>query len=198
MKNHNPAFVDMLRQVALEPDKQKRQVQLAQDYTIRLEELEDDGADAVVGEFTRCQGTNFPAEIDGPNRKALTAKGLGHSIVFRYNHKLGVLGIQYDPRVVSPGKVLEYLSFYNAAAIYKIEPRINAGAWKKFNSGQTRKLVMRIANPSDLKQVEGPGQAAAESMKAMAGSPGSCTPGTSTNHTSARPWAPSSPGWRAT
>lgn len=163
-----PSMLDMLRQAYKEPDREKRQVQLAQDYIVRLEELEDDGADAVVGEFTRCQGTNFPAELDGSTRKALAAKGLGHSIVFRYNHKIGVLGIQYDPRVVSPGRILGYLSSYNSAAIYRMDPRIDKDAWKKFNSGPTRKLALRISNPSDLEQVEGPGQAVSQSLKAMA------------------------------
>lgn len=158
----------MLRQISQQPDQSKRAIQLAQDYVLRLEHLEDDGADAVIGEFTRCQGTNLPAEIDGPTRKALTAKNLGHSIVFRYNHKLAVLGVQYDTKVISPGRILDYLSAFNASAQYSMEPRINKDAWKKFNSGQTRKLVMRIANPTDLKDVEVQGNAAGQSIKAMA------------------------------
>jgi hypothetical protein len=167
-KEEIPSMVDMLRQVAAEPDKEKRQARLAQDYIIRLENLEEDGADAVVGEFTRCQGTNFPAELDGSARKALTAKRLGHSIVFRYNHKTGIIGIQYDARVISPGRILEYLSSYNPSAIYKMEPRINADAWKKFSEGQTRKLVVRISNPSDLQALEGPNQSVSQGLKAMA------------------------------
>ena len=59
-----PAMVNMLRQVAGIADRDRRERLLAADYTVRLENLEDDGADAVVGELTRCQNTNLPAEID--------------------------------------------------------------------------------------------------------------------------------------
>lgn len=163
-----PSLLSMLRDVAAKPNREACQVQLAQDFVVRLEQLEDDGSDAVVGEFTRCQSTNLPAELDGSNRKALAAKKLGHSIVFRFNHKIGALGIQYDPRVMSPGRVLDYISSFNPKAIYSMLPRIDNTAWQKFNGGQTRKLQIRISNPADLSLLEGPAKAAAESFKSMA------------------------------
>ncbi|MGP4667658.1 hypothetical protein [Agrobacterium pusense] len=166
--NQIPPMVSMLRQSAKEPDKQKREVQLAQDYVIRLEDLRDDGADAVVGEFVRCQGTNLPGELDGGTRKSLTAKKLAHSIVFRLNHVKGILGVQHDPRVVSVGRILEYLSSYNVAAQYRLDPRVNKDAWKKFNSGDVRKLSIRIANPDSMDDLVGDAKAASEGIKAMA------------------------------
>ncbi len=163
-----PSMVSMLRQAAKEPDKQKREVQLAQDYVVRLEDLRDDGADAVVGEFVRCQSTNLPGELDGATRKSLTAKKLAHSIVFRLNHVKGILGVQHDPRVVSVGRILEYLSSYNVAAQYRLDPRVNKDAWKKFSSGETRKLSIRIANPDSMDDLAGDGKAASDGIKAMA------------------------------
>jgi len=163
-----PELVDMLKEIATEPDKELRQVQLAQDYVVRLEHLEDDGTDAVIGEFTRCQSTNLPSELDGATRKALAAKKLGHSVVFRYNRKVGILGIQYDPRIMSPGRILDYVASFNPKAIYSMMPRINEKAWERFNQGKTKKLVIRIANPTDLGALDGPAKAASESFKAMA------------------------------
>ncbi|WP_426236511.1 hypothetical protein [Pararhizobium sp. DWP1-1-3] len=166
--NQIPSMVSMLKQAVKEPNKQKREVQLAQDYVIRLENLHNDGADAVVGEFVRCQGTNLPGELDGATRKSLTAKKLAHSIVFRLNHVKGILGVQHDPRVVSVGRILDYLSFYNVAAQYRLDPRINPDAWKKFNGGDTRKLSVRIANPDSMDDLGGDGKAASQGIKAMA------------------------------
>lgn len=163
-----PAMVDILRQIASEKDRSKREQLLSQDYTIRLEELEDDGADAVVGEFVRCQSTNLPSELDGAVRKPLTAKQLGHSIVFRLNHKTGVMGFQHDPRVVSIGRVLEYLRIYNGAAFYTVLPRVNKDAWTRFKAGSIRKLSVRIASPDTMDDLKGDGKAASSGIKGLA------------------------------
>lgn len=81
----------MLKQIAKEPDKTKREQHLSADYIVRLENLEDDGADAIVGELVRCQNTNLPGAIDGNGLATLAVDRLGHSVVFRYNHKKGML-----------------------------------------------------------------------------------------------------------
>jgi hypothetical protein len=162
-----PSMVDMLRQIAGEHDKVKREKQLATDYVVRLENFEDDGANAVVGELIRCQDTNLPAEISKGARKTLTAERLGHSIVFRLNHKTGAFGIQYDSRVVSPGRILDYVASFNPKAIYSMAPRINAEAWKKFVAGDTRKLAIRIANPENMELLSGTGAAASQGIRAM-------------------------------
>lgn len=130
-----PDLLDVIRKISLIPSAKGREKQLAQDFVVRLETLEDDSADAIVGELTRCQGTNLPSEIDGDKRKALTAKSLGHGIVFRLNHKKGFLGIQYDQRILTPGRLLEYVASFNANAIYSIAPIIDK---KKLGSLQRR------------------------------------------------------------
>ncbi|MBY5354340.1 hypothetical protein HFO94_12470 [Rhizobium leguminosarum] len=163
-----PAMVDVLRQAAGEPDKLKREQKLAQDVTIRLEELQDDGADAVIGEFVRCQDTNLPSELDGATRKPLTAKKLGHSVVFRLNHKKGVIGIQHDPRIVSLGRILEYLHAYHAAAFYTVEPRLDPKAWQKFKKGSVRKLALRIASPDTMADLGGTDNAASTGIRSLA------------------------------
>lgn len=167
-KDSIPAMVDMFRQVAQLTSKVERERQLSTDYVVRLENLEDDGADAVVGELVRCQRTNLPSEVSADGRKILTAERLGHSVVFRLNHKTGAFGIQHDPRIISPGRVLDYLSAFNPSAIYSMAPKINEEAWAKFNAGGTRKLAFRIANPENLEDLSGTGKAASSGIKSMA------------------------------
>ena len=162
-----PSMVDSLRHIAETPKGVAREKQLAGDYIVRLENFESDGPDAVVGEILRCQGTNFPSELSGDDRKSLTAERLGHSIVFRLNHSTGKFGVQYDPRVVSPGRILEYIASYNSSAIYSLDPIINKSAWAKFNSGDTRKLIFKVANPKDLSGISGDGNAAAVGLQNM-------------------------------
>lgn len=139
-----PSMLEMLESIASIANKTDREKVISQDYTIRLENLEPDGANAVVGELVRCQGTNFPAELDGNSRKALTVKRLGHSVVFRLNHKTGVFGIQHDARVVGPTRILTYIASFNAAAIYSMTPKINEDAWKKFTKGATKRSLLEL------------------------------------------------------
>ena len=165
--NTIPTMVDMLRDIDAISDRGAREKLLSQDYTIRLENFEDDGPDAVVGELIRCQNTNLPAEITKAGRTELSADRLGHSIVFRLNHKKGILGVQYDVRVVSPGRILDYIAQFNSSAIYSIAPVIDKNAWKKFNSGPTKKLAIRIANPSEMQLLSGSAQAASKGFRSM-------------------------------
>jgi len=162
-----PAMVDMLRQIADIPQKDQREKLLSSDYTVRLETLEDQGQDAVVGELTRCQNTNLPSEIDAGARRPLEVDRLGHSVVFRLNHRLGVLGIQYDSRVVSPGRLLDYIAAFNAGATFRMDPRLDPQAWAKFNNGPTRKLSIRVANPENMGNLDGTSRAASDSLRAM-------------------------------
>lgn len=166
-KEEIPSMLDMLRQIASIKNKTDREKHIATDYTVRLENLEDDGVNAVVGELVRCQGTNFPAELDGNNRKALTAKRLGHSVVFRLNHKTGIFGIQHDARVIGPMRILSYIAAFNPAAIYSMAPKINEDAWKKFGKGDTKKLAIRIANPGNLGALSDEGAAAGDAFRTM-------------------------------
>ncbi|MBY3262225.1 hypothetical protein HFO15_11250 [Rhizobium laguerreae] len=163
-----PPMVDVLRAAAKEKDRQKREQKLAEDLTIRLEELQNDGPDAVIGEFLRCQDTNLPSELDGAQRKSLTAKKLAHSVVFRLNHKLGVIGIQHDPRIVSLGRILEYLHTYDARAFYEVAPRLDPKAWQKFKKGSVRKLSLRIASPDSMNDLGGGDSAASTGIRTIA------------------------------
>lgn len=164
-----PDFADELRAIAAIPTEMAREKTLSIYYTVRLEQLESDGTDAVVGELVRCQKTNFPAELKKGKRGALAAEGLGHSVVFRYNFKKGILGIQYDPKIISPGRLLQYVATFNSNAIYSIAPKIDTKNWAKFAQGQTRKLSIRIANPESMADLKGKeNRAAGAGIKAMA------------------------------
>lgn len=165
---NSPSFVDTLRSIAAINPIASRERTLAANYTVRLETLEDDGTDAIRGELLRCQNTNLPAELNAGVRSPLGADVLGHSVVFRYNHSIGALGIQYEPRIVAPGRLLDYLSSFNASAIYSLLPHVDGTSWQKFNTGETRKLAIRIANPIAMEDLDSNGRAASDSFKAMA------------------------------
>lgn len=163
-----PTMVSVLNQIAAIPVGAAREKTLTADYTIRLENYEADGEDAVVGELVRCQNTNLPSEVSAEGRSELSAARLGHSIVFRLNHRLGRLGIQYDRRIISPGRLLDYLVEFDPTSLHGLAPIISQEAWQKFNSGPTRKLMIKIANPSDMNALAGAGQAASSAFKSMA------------------------------
>ncbi len=168
VKDTAPSLVDVLRSIAAKASRKDRERQLAAYYVVRLENFEDDGADGVVGELVRCQNTNLPGSVSDAGMAALTVDRLGHSIVFRYNHKNGTLGIQYDARIISPARLLEYVSAFNPQAIYSMAPKVNKDAWAKFKSGRPRKLTIRIANPESLDALDGASSAATKGIKAMA------------------------------
>jgi len=167
--NTTPDLVGELRAIDKIAKKEAREKTLTAFYTVRLEELEDDGTDAVVGELIRCQSTNLPAALEKGQRTALKVEKLGHGIVFRYNFKKGVLGVQHDPRVISAGRLLEYIAAFNANAIYSIAPKIDPKNWSKFNKGKTRKISIRIANPDSMAELTGhENKSAGDGIKAMA------------------------------
>lgn len=154
VKRHSsriPTFVNTLSKIAEIRKKSDRERELGSDFIIRLEEFENDGPSAVIGEIIRVQKTNMPSEVLDNGRSPLTTKNpLGHGITFRFNEQTSVLCIQYDPRISSPGKLLDYVKECFEGAHYDIKPKIKPEAWKKFNKSEIKKLSVKIAEPSQL------------------------------------------------
>lgn len=171
ISRHNkkqPTLLESFREIAKISKKGDREREIAADFRLRLEEFEDDGPAAVIGEVVRVQSTNMPSEIMDTGRLPLSTKNpLGHSIVFRFNHKKSVLVVQYEPRIASPGRLLDYVKACWGGASYIIEPMIKPESWERFNSGDVRKLSVRIAQPEHLGNVGKAHAAAASGIKAM-------------------------------
>src|SRR4051812_46888300 len=101
-REHRFEFGDVLQQIGAIRRRKDRERHLATDYYVRAEIVEA-ARGSVYGEFTRIQRTNFPSEIDDTGRRPLSTRNpLGHGIVFRYLPATSQLGLQYDPRTISP------------------------------------------------------------------------------------------------
>lgn len=164
-----PKFADVLSQIAAIKKKSDRERQLGADFTVRLEEFEEDGPTAVVGEIIRVQNTNMPSEVLANGRQPLTTLNpLGHGITFRFNSQTSVLCIQYDPRIASPGKLLDYVAICFDGAVYDIKPMIKPEAWEKFNKSDVTRISIKVAQPDALGNVAAAHNAAIQGFRDMA------------------------------
>ena len=129
-----PRFLDVIQAIDAIDGHQNRERNITADFQVRLEHLEFESNHVVCGELTRIQTTNFPSEITPEGRIALSIDNrLGHSIVFRANHHLGITGIEYNSRVCSPGRLFSYMQEFNPAALYNVLPIVREEAWERFN-----------------------------------------------------------------
>lgn len=166
--SHVPRFVDVLSKIAEIKKKSDREHEIYPDFDVRLEEFEHDGPDAIIGEIIRVQNTNMPSEVLEDGRCPLsTPNPLGHGITFRFNSETSVLCIQYDPRIVSPGKLLDYMAACFNDAVYDIKPMLKPEAWKKFNKSEVKQIAIKIADPIDLGSVDPEHSAARDGFRAM-------------------------------
>ncbi|MDO8877750.1 MAG: hypothetical protein Q8M24_11990 [Pseudolabrys sp.] len=149
------SFEDALAQIGNIRKKVGRERQLGTDFYMRAEDISATRG-AISGELTRIQRTNFPSEIDGENRIPLSTRNpLGHSVVFRFLPATGHLGIQYDPRTISPGRFIQYVGAMMEEAAFDIEPIVHDDMWKQFNGAPVRRVAIGVAGPSSLEEVEG-------------------------------------------
>jgi len=168
LKKTVPDLIDVLENIKKVSPKSKRERTIDTDYRVRLEQLHNESSNVVVGELLRCQSTNLPAALNSAGvREQLDTPRLGHSVVFRYDAQKGVLGIQYDVRVISPGRFLDYLLEYDSSAAYSALPVLKDGSWKKFQNGDIRKIVIGVAQPADVSVVSGASNAATSGFKKM-------------------------------
>jgi hypothetical protein len=166
---NDPKFIDVLRGIEKIMKKADREREIAPDFVVRLEELEADGANAVIGELIRVQSTNLPSEVHANGRSALTTKNpLGHGVTFRFNDQNSVLCIQHEPRIVSAGKVVDYLQEAWDGAQFKIKPMLRPKAWEKFNGADVKRFSVKIAQPENMDAVGAAHAAASDGIKAMA------------------------------
>lgn len=143
--NNKPTMETVLTAIAAKtiPDREKRVGE--EDILVRLEDFESAG-DFLSGQFIRGQSGNMPGrmELDGTHDLPFT-EPIGHGIAFRYRKADGLLGIQYDNRILSPSRVLQYLYAHNGQAEWHIEARLRADAIDRFNDLPIRKLEVAVA-----------------------------------------------------
>ena len=142
------------RALALGASPEDRERVISPGVTIRLERtLQQNGL--LTGEVVRVQTENIPPEARSHGLVPLGIGGLGHSVVFAYDEVSRVIAIQFDPRGVSLGRFLEYLSVVNQRTSFSYETIVNNDAWERYNRGEPRSLMFSIASPENLPRVEG-------------------------------------------
>jgi hypothetical protein len=162
------SFSDIISQIGAIPRPRDRERQLAEDYYVRAEIVES-ARGSIHGEFTRIQKTNYPSEISDAGRRPLSTRNpLGHGIVFRYLPATNHLGLQYDPRTISPSKFVEYIREMVDGARYELTPIVRTDMWEKFNRGIVRKVSITVAQPTNLAAIErGGAQSVVHSLRDM-------------------------------
>lgn len=144
-----------------------RQIQLAANYIVRLERYEDDAGE-LTGEFIRVQTTDFPFEVEDDGVSPLQTDGpLGNGIAFRFRPMDSTLAIQYDTRVVSPGRAMDYLQQCDGRANFRINPKIDEENWRRFMDGEVRKLRVGVASPDHLGMLENGAAAAGHTFREL-------------------------------
>ncbi|MGU3496300.1 hypothetical protein ACLBXM_19850 [Xanthobacteraceae bacterium A53D] len=145
-----------------------RERKLGTSLDVRLELIEEENSHIICGEMTRIQSTNLPSEISSTSRTSLSLNSrLGHSVVFRVNHHLGLLGFQYDKRTCAPARFFQYLTEFVPAAKYNVEPILRDDMWERFDRSRPRKLQIAVASPSDLSVVEGEASTVLSAIRQM-------------------------------
>jgi hypothetical protein len=153
-----PALETVLTAIAALPipDREKRVGEEA--ILVRLEDFESAGG-FLSGQFIRGQTGNMPGRMEADGTHDLPfAEPIGHGIAFRYRTADGLLGIQFDNRVLSPSRILQYLYEHSMHAEWRIEPRLRPDAIARFNDLPIRKLEVAVAgipNAADADDANG-------------------------------------------
>ena len=162
-----PALRKALKDIYDTGDAQSRQATLDNGTIARLERLEITD-DFVTGEFTRIQDTDFPSEVRRDKVDPLGVNGmLGHGIAFRFCIADSILAIQYEPRILAPSRINSYILAMQSDASYEFRPRLNRDNWRRMAQRPLRKLIVGVASPTDLADIEGAGASVAESFRQM-------------------------------
>lgn len=165
-QRNGPSFQHALEQIHGQ-DRADRRIQLAAGYVVRLERYEVDAGD-LAGEFIRVRDTDFPFEVTDDGVRGLPVDGpIGMGIAFRFRPADHTLAIQYDTRIVSPGRLVDYMKLADERFAFSITPKLDRENWRKFNENPVRKIRIGIASPQNLADIEDEGEAVRASFERL-------------------------------
>lgn len=131
-----------------------REVQLSEGFVCRLERLHAT-AGFVSGEMLRVRTTDFPCEVLREGTRRLDVEGpIGDGIAFRFREADSRLAIQFDPRVVSPGRMFDYVAQWHRTPLFGYTPTMDDEAIARFRAQPLRKVKIKLASPRNLAVVE--------------------------------------------
>jgi hypothetical protein len=119
---------------------------------VRLERLHTRN-DFVFGELIRKQVANIPLEANDEGLSPIQLSdgaGLGLSSAFRYHRPTRVLLIQANNQAVSASRLNLYLNSIDQNAEYLFDPVAREDAWRRFNGGVPRRLILKVASPEHI------------------------------------------------
>jgi hypothetical protein len=156
---NKPSIEDVLRLIANKPIAEREARVGLEDVLVRLEDFNSRDGE-LFGQFVRGQSGNRPGRMlpEGTDNLPF-GEPLGHGIAFRYRVEDGLLAIQFDSKILAPGRILEYLYAHEPRAEYKITPRLRPDAWQRFNELPIRKVEVSVAghaNANDLDNEDDP------------------------------------------
>jgi len=117
---------------------------------VRLERCEDYDH-YIGGEVTRIQKEDLPSEVTPEGVNDLSVENpLGYGCAYMYNPTLGVLAMQFNNQIISPGKFAKYLREYDSQYRYTFTPILKKDAWSDFEASPMKNFTFRIATPENL------------------------------------------------
>ncbi|MBL4829234.1 MAG: hypothetical protein JKY55_05000 [Aliivibrio sp.] len=156
-----------LEQIDGVADHSERQQQVTAGSIVRLERYAEDAGE-LAGEFTRVRNENFPFEVKDDGVDPLATGGLiGDGVAFRYRPSDHTLAMQYDARIVSPGRAMDYLMLFDRRGTFQITPKMDVENWHKFQAGGIRKIRIGIASPDHLGEIEQQGASVVQSFREL-------------------------------
>jgi hypothetical protein len=146
---------------------EQRQIQLGEGVIVRLERFEEDAGE-LCGEFTRVRDTDFPFEVRPDGVRSLQTEGpIGTGVAFRFRPGDHTLAMQFDTRIVSPGRVVDFFLHADTRFGFSFTPKLDEENWLKFNDSPIRKLRIGIASPQHLDALEGEGEAVGTAFRRL-------------------------------
>ena len=166
--NNSFPFSKALSMVGQMPIDQRRK-SLGNDFEVRLENIEENNG-LLVGEMTRIIKEDFPAKVERDILAKLDADELGLCCAFLFDPAISILVMQYEPRHVSPTRMVGYLTSLNVSCSYILEPILNQDAWDRFANGTVRKLFIKVAAPDHFQFAADEDNKLGTNLSALAGS----------------------------
>lgn len=131
-----------------------RERQLAGGFVCRLERLLP-APGYLAGEMMRIRETDLPCEVHPDGTRVLGVNvPLGDGVAFCYREADHTLAMQYDARVVSPGRFNSYMGQMHHPGQYTLEPVLDAEALARFHAQPLRKLKVKLARPQNLNALD--------------------------------------------
>jgi hypothetical protein len=153
-----PLLADILTQISAEAVADRGRY-ISDDIFVRLEDF-NNHQDCIEGQFVRGQSANRPGRMrDGGTENLPFEEPIGHGIAFRYRPADGLLAIEFNPLVLSPSRVMEYIYAWNARAEYALMPRMREDVWEQFDQRPLRKVTLQVAGHPNVAGADDPNNA---------------------------------------